>query len=93
MPPKKAVKKDSKKAGGVEEQAKLAADAVDDIDDAEYKKTIRKECRELETLIRKEEDLAGLYQDERQRVNYFWIVAKKESEDRGAEHRNKLREM
>ena len=50
---------------------------------------MRKECREIETLIRKEEDLAGLYQDERQRVNYFWIVAKKEAEDRAAELRNK----
>jgi hypothetical protein len=39
----------------------MAAEAVDDIDDAEYKKSIRKECRELEALIRKEEDLAGLY--------------------------------
>jgi len=65
MPPKKAAKKDSKKVGGLEEQAMLAAEAVDDIDDAEYKKSIRKECRELEALIRKEEDLAGLYQDER----------------------------
>jgi hypothetical protein len=54
---------------------------------------LRKECREIETLIRKEEDLAGLYQDERQRVNYFWIVAKKEAEDRAAELRNKQREM
>lgn len=93
MPPKKAGKKDSKKAGGVEEQARLAAEAVDDIDDDEYKKSLRKECRELDNLIKKEEDLAGLYQDERQRINYFWIVAKKEAEDRGAELRNKNREL
>ena len=93
MPPKKG-KKDAKKGpGGIEEQARLEAEAVDDIDDAEYKKTIRKECRDLENLIRKEEDLAGLYQDERQRVNYFWIVAKKEADDRNAEYRNKQREM
>ncbi|TNV79359.1 hypothetical protein FGO68_gene12058 [Halteria grandinella] len=93
MPPKKG-KKDTKKApGGVEEQARLEAEAVDDIDDAEYKKTVRKECRDLENLIRKEEDLAGLYQDERQRVNYFWIVAKKELDDRQAQYRNKTREM
>lgn len=44
-------------------------------------------------MIRKEEDLAGLYQDERQRVNYFWIVAKKELEDKQAEQRNKEREL
>lgn len=93
MPPKKG-KADPKKKGpgGVEDQAREAAQAVDDIDDDEYKKTLRKECREIENLIRKEEDLAGMYQDERQRVNYFWIVSKKESDDRQAELRNKQRE-
>jgi hypothetical protein len=76
-----------------EEEARQKANAVDDIDDDEYKKTIRKECRILTQQIQKEEDLGGLYQDERQRVNYFWIVAKKELEDRQAEHRNKEREL
>lgn len=93
MPPKKAGKKDAKKAGGIEDVAREAANAVDDIDDDEYKKTIRKECRELETMIRKEEDLAGMYQDERQRINYFWIVAKKECDDLKASLRNKQREL
>ena len=67
MPPKgKPGKgKDSKKKTNVEEEAKAKADAVDDIDDEDYKKSLRKECRELEEKIRKEEDLAGLYQDER----------------------------
>lgn len=94
MPPKKG-KKDAgpKKAGGIEDVARQAAEAVDDIDDEEYKKQLRKECRELENFIRKEEDLAGLYQDERQRINYFWIVAKKEGEDKAAELRNKVREF
>ncbi len=81
MPPKKKDGKKKKKSS-VEEEAKARADAVDDIDDEDYKKSLRKECRELEEKIRKEEDLAGLYQDERQRVNYFWIVAKKEMEDK-----------
>ncbi len=89
MPPKKSGKKDVKKAGGIEDVAREAANAVDDIDDDEYKKTIRKECREVEKMIRKEEDLAGMYQDERQRINYFWIVAKKECDDMKAALRNK----
>ena len=94
MPPKKAAKKDGKKsAGGIEDVAREAANAVDDIDDDEYKKTLRKECREIETFIRKEEDLAGMYQDERQRINYFWIVAKKEADDMRAALRNKQREL
>ena len=66
MPPKPSKKggKASKKLS-VEDDARARAEAVDDIDDAEYKKSLRKECRALEDKIRKEEDLAGLYQDER----------------------------
>lgn len=66
MPPKKGKKEGPAKAvGSIEDQARIAANAVDDIDDEDYKKTIRRECREVEALIKKEEDLAGLYQDER----------------------------
>lgn len=64
MPPKKADKA-AKKAGGIEEEARQKAEAIDDIDDEDYKKSLRVECRALEEKIRKEEDLAGLYQDER----------------------------
>ena len=93
MPPKKPGKGGpKKKKPSAEEEAKAKADAVDDIDDDDYKKSLRLECRALEKMCRKEDDLAGLYQDERQRVNYFWIVAKKEMEDKQAELRNKERE-
>jgi hypothetical protein len=66
MPPKGKGKPDGKgkgkpKKGNLEEEARLKAEAVDDIDDEDYKKSLRKECRELEEKIRKEEDLAGLY--------------------------------
>lgn len=66
MPPKPA-KKDGapKKSGGVEDEARARAEAVDDIDDEDYKKSLRIEVRALEEKIKKEEDLAGLYQDER----------------------------
>ena len=37
--------------------------------------------------------MAGLYQAERQRANYFWIVAKKELEDKQADGSNKDREL
>lgn len=49
------------KKPGVEEEAKAKADAVNDIDDEDYKKSLRIECRNLEKMIKKEEDLAGLY--------------------------------
>ena len=91
MPPKKAaVKAPAKKSA--EEEAKAKADAVEDIFDADYKKMLRVECRNLEKLIKKEEDLIGLYNDERLRINYFWLVGKKELEDKQAELRNKERE-
>lgn len=66
MPPKKPGKGgEKKKKLTVEEEARAKAEAVDDIDDEDYKKSLRIECRALEKMIRKEEDLAGLYQDER----------------------------
>lgn len=76
-----------------EEEAKMKANAVNDIDDDDYKKSIRVECRLLETQIKKEVELGGLYQDERQRLNYFWVMAKKELEDRQSDLRNKEREL
>jgi len=92
MPPKKAPAKDANKKKTAEEEAKAKADEVDDVFDAEYKKTLRLECRNLEKMIKKEEDLIGLYNDERLRINYFWLVGKKELEDKQAELRNKERE-
>ena len=88
---KKAVKAVKKKS--TEGEAQARADAVDDIYDADFKKSLRIECRELEKQIKKEEDLIGLYNDERLRINYFWLVGKKELEDKQAEVRNKQREF
>lgn len=52
MPPKKPTgkpgKDPKKKKPSLEEEAKAKADAVDDIDDEDYKKSLRKECRMLE---------------------------------------------
>ena len=76
-----------------EEKAKAAADAVNDIENDEYKLELANECWSLLKMIKWEEDLAGLFQDERQRINYFWIVSKKELDDKQAEQRNKEREF
>ena len=92
MGPKKQPPKDTNKKKSAEEEAKAKADEVDDVFDAEYKKMLRIECRNLEKFIKKEEDLIGLYNDERLRINYFWLVGKKELEDKQAELRNKERE-
>ena len=51
MPPKK--KEKPKKKSSLEEEARAKAEAVDDIDDEDYKKSLRKECRQLEDQIRR----------------------------------------
>ena len=96
MPPK-GKKGGAKKEGGgaklsTEQQAIDRANAIDDNFDEDYKQSLRWECRKLEKAIKREEDLTGLYNDERLRVNYFWLVGKKELEDKQAELRNKNRE-
>ena len=99
MPPKKGKGKgaDAKGAGAgkaatAQDGALGAAMAVDDNYDLDYKISLRWECRRLVKAIEREEDLTGLYNDERLRVNYFWLVGKKELEDKQAELRNKNRE-
>jgi len=91
MPPKP--KPNANKKPSVEEEAKARADAVDDIYDDEFKKTLRIECRKLEDMIKKEEGQIAHHNDERLRINYFWLVGKKELEDKQAELRNKEREF
>jgi hypothetical protein len=94
MPPRPAAKGPAKgKARSPEEEARFKANAVDDIMDDEYKKNLRKECRKLEEMIKQEDKLAYMYNDERIRISYFWMVGKKELEDKDAELRNKNREL
>lgn len=76
-----------------EDEAKRKAEAIDDIDSDEYKKVLRLECRALEKSIKQEEKFTGQYNDERLRINYFWLISKKELEDKQAELRNKEREL
>lgn len=90
MPPKP---KPPQGKPSVEQEAAERANAVVDIADEDHKKQLRKECRELEKAIEKEEKLTALYNDERLRINYFWLVGKKELEDKQAELRNKEREF
>jgi hypothetical protein len=49
MPPKP---KDGGKGLSAEEEAKKKAEAIDDIDGDDYKKTLRLECRALEKAIK-----------------------------------------
>jgi len=93
MAPKPKNKNKESKKGAVDGDAARTADAVDDITDDATKKILRNEIRELRREIEKQENFTGLYNDERLRINYFWLVAKKELEDKQAELRNKEREF
>jgi len=77
----------------LEDEAIKKAKGTDDIYEEEYKKTLRVECRALQNQIKMEESMTGLFNDERLRINYFWLIGKKELEDRQAELRNKEREL
>ena len=92
MPPKKNNAGGANKKLNAEQEALARANAVDDNYDEENKKVMRYECRRLKKNIEKEEVATGQYNDERLRINYFWLVAKKELEDKQAELRNKNRE-
>ena len=95
MPPKGKGGAAKGKGGGkltAEQEALARANAVDDNYDEEQKRALRYECRTLRKHIDKEEVATGQYNDERLRINYFWLVAKKELEDKQAELRNKNRE-
>jgi hypothetical protein len=81
------------KGGNLEDEALRKAQGVDDIDDEDYKKSIRLECRQLKKNIDDEEKFSLLFNDQRLRINYFWLISKKELEDKAAELRNKEREL
>ena len=57
-------------------------DGEDDIVSLDYKKALRKELRDLDKSIAHEDALAFMYNDERIRISYFWMVGKKELEDK-----------
>ena len=74
-------------------QAEAIALAITDPEDPDYKRSLRIECRKIEKQIADEEKATAMYNDERLRTNYFWLIAKKELEDKQAELRNKEREI
>lgn len=53
--------------------------------------SMRKELRELKKNYEEEQKLLAYFQEERQRLNYNWIIAKKEMEDKKSEFINKQR--
>jgi hypothetical protein len=80
--PKKKEKKEKKQEVPLEE----------DDDRKEWKK-LRNEAVRLHKAMAKEEHDFNEFQQQREKLNYFWIVEKKKLEDKRAELRNKDREL
>ena len=76
-----------------EEQARENAQLVNDIESEEYKINLMLELKNLRSNVETEDRYTSLYQQERERINYFWIAQKKLLEDKEADLRNKEREL
>jgi hypothetical protein len=61
-------------------------------DQAEWK-TLKAEADKLHKITKKEEHDFNEFQQQREKLNYFWIVEKKKLEDKRVELRNKDREL
>lgn len=61
-------------------------------DQAEWK-ALKAEADKLDALAKKEDYDFNEFQQQREKLNYFWIVEKKKLEDKKAELRNKEREL
>lgn len=68
-------------------------EAVGETADSAEHKALKLEGVRLQALLVKEENDFNEYQQQRERLNYFWIVEKKSLEDKRAQLRNKEREQ
>jgi hypothetical protein len=78
-------KKAKAEGGGTEVVAETA-------DQAEWKQ-LKAEADRLHKISKKEEHDFNEFQQQREKLNYFWIVEKKKLEDKRVELRNKDREL
>lgn len=93
MGPKKGKGKKEKKGKGGAAGKKGSADVNDAEREIEAERLeLVKQAKALLELTRKEEQAFNEFQQQREKINYFWIVEKKNFEDRKAELRNKERE-
>lgn len=93
MGPKKGGKKEKKGGKGSKKSAAGAADENDPSKENEAERLeLVKAAKTLLEMTKKEEQAFNEFQQQREKINYFWIVEKKNFEDRKAELRNKERE-
>lgn len=91
MGPKKAKKEKKGKKSAAGGGGGGGGDDADREKEAERLELVR-QAKALLEMTRKEEQAFNEFQQQREKLNYFWIVEKKAFEDRKAELRNKERE-
>ncbi len=77
------------KKGKKSEETEVVAETADQ---QEWKQ-LKAEADRLHKLTKKEEHDFNEFQQQREKLNYFWIVEKKKLEDKRVELRNKDREL
>jgi len=85
-----------KKKGGKKNKAEDAAAAAAALREAEGERMLRdlqSEAKRLKSQCEGEEKLYNQFLQEREKINYFWIVEKKTLSEKQAELRNKEREL
>lgn len=87
MAPKKAKTKAKTKSKRATASASIlgAQDTADRL-------ALIEQAKEMRLLIKSEESAFNDFQQQRERINYFWIVERKNLEERTAQLRNKERE-
>uniref|UniRef100_A0A7S3DIN4 Growth arrest-specific protein 8 domain-containing protein n=1 Tax=Palpitomonas bilix TaxID=652834 RepID=A0A7S3DIN4_9EUKA len=91
MPPK--AKKGAKKGGKKGDAKKTPPATAGEGDDAGTLEELRAHFRDVKESLKKEQEERNYFQLERDKINTFWEITKRELEERKAELRNKDREM
>ncbi len=72
---------------------KLTPEQIEEQKRLELDLELATQCARLKALQEREQALFNEFQLQRDKLNHFWIIAKKQLEDKKAELRNKEREI
>lgn len=81
-----------KKTKGNKDEGKEETEGANEKEQSEWK-ALKTDADRLHKATQKEEHDFNEFQQQREKLNYFWIVEKKKAEDKRAELRNKEREL
>ena len=84
-----------KKKGGKKKKApkELTPEELEEQKKQLERQAVDDKLMELNRAIKKEQDDFNEFQQQREKLNYFWIVEKKNLEDKKSDLRNKVREL